>query len=258
VRELQAAGGTSLTGPGIVSEQEQPVSAAPGGWPAGQRRVGVLLAIAVTVLTCDIVTKTIVVATLSDRAPLRLLGGLLTLRVSRNPGAAFSIGPSMTLVFSVIAAGVIIVILRTSRRIRNLPWAITLGLLLGGATGNLIDRLFRYPGPFLGYVVDWIQVPHWPVFNIADSSVVCGGVLAVFLAVRGVRIDGPEPGQPQSQAGPGDPASDVPASGHSASGDLTSSDRASDDPAGGARAGGDVTSGDMAPRRDPRGDGGDG
>jgi signal peptidase II len=101
----------------------------------------------------------------------------------------------MTVVFSLIAAGVIIVILRTSRRIRNLPWAVTLGLLLGGATGNLTDRLFRSPGPFLGYVVDWIEVPHWPVFNIADSSIVCGGVLAVFLAVRGVRIDGPQAGQ---------------------------------------------------------------
>ncbi len=179
-----------------MSEQDRPASASPDSdRPAGPRRVGVLLAVALAVLTCDVVTKTIVVATLSDRAPLRLLGGLLTLRVSRNPGAAFSIGPSMTVVFSLIAAGVIIVILRTSRRIRNLPWAVTLGLLLGGATGNLTDRLFRSPGPFLGYVVDWIEVPHWPVFNIADSSIVCGGVLAVFLAVRGVRIDGPQAGQ---------------------------------------------------------------
>ena len=176
-----------------MSEQDHGAAAAPGsGAQASPRRVGILLVVAVAVLTCDIVTKTIVVATLSDRAPLRLLGGLLTLRVSRNPGAAFSIGPSMTVVFSLIAAGVIIVILRTSRRIRNLPWAVTLGLLLGGATGNLTDRIFRSPGPFLGYVVDWIQVPHWPVFNVADSSIVCGGVLAVFLAVRGVRIDGPE------------------------------------------------------------------
>jgi signal peptidase II len=77
---------------------------------------------------------------------------------------------------------------------------VTLGLLLGGATGNLTDRLLRYPGPFRGYVVDWIQIPHWPVFNIADSCIVCGGVLAVFLAVRGVRIDASaadrHPGQP--------------------------------------------------------------
>ena len=159
--------------------------------PGGRRRIVVLLAVAAGVLVADIITKVVVVATLSDRAPVRLLGGLLTLRVIRNPGAAFSIGgPSVTAVFALIAVGVIAFIVRTSRRIRSLGWAVTLGLLLGGATGNLADRLLRAPGPFRGYVVDWIQVPHWPVFNIADSCIVCGGVLAVFLAVRGVRIDG--------------------------------------------------------------------
>jgi signal peptidase II len=65
----------------------------------------------------------------------------------------------------------------------------TLGLLLGGATGNLTDRIFRAPGPFRGWVVDWIQVPHWPVFNLADSAITCGGVLAVLLAVLGIGID---------------------------------------------------------------------
>ncbi len=158
------------------------------------RRVGALAAIAVTVLALDIATKVTVVATLSDRAPARLLGGLLTLRVWRNPGAAFSFGTSLTLVFSAIAVGVIVYILRTSHRIRSLPWAVALGLLLGGASGNLTDRIFRYPGPLRGYVVDWIQVPHWPVFNIADSSIVCGGALAVLLAVRGIRIDGSRAG----------------------------------------------------------------
>jgi len=175
---MQAARRTPLTG-----------AAAPGQ----PRRVRVLLAVAAMVLTVDIVSKVVVVATLSDRPPVRLLGGLLTLRVDRNPGAAFSIGTSMTLVFSAIALGVIIYILRTSRRIRSLPWACTLGLLLGGATGNLVDRLLRYPGPLRGYVVDWIQVPHWPVFNLADSAIVCGGILAVLLAGRGLRIDGTGP-----------------------------------------------------------------
>jgi signal peptidase II len=151
----------------------------------------------VIVLVTDIITKVVIVATLSDRAPVKLLGDFLTLRVTRNPGAAFSIGPSLTVVFAVIAVGVIVFILRTSRRIQSLAWAVTLGLLLGGATGNLTDRLFRYPGPFRGYVVDWIQIPHWPVFNVADSCIVCGGVLAVFLAVRGVRIDASVAGQPR-------------------------------------------------------------
>jgi signal peptidase II len=133
------------------------------------------------------------VATLSHQPPLRLLGGLLTLRVLRNSGAAFSIGTSMTVVFSLIAVGVIVAILRTARRLRSIPWAVTLGLLLGGAAGNLGDRIFRSPGPFRGYVVDWIQLPHWPVFNIADSCIVCGGVLAVLLAARGIPLDGGQP-----------------------------------------------------------------
>jgi signal peptidase II len=179
-----------------------------------RRRIGVLLAVAVTVLVADITSKVIVVATLSGRPPVRLLGGLLTLRVDRNPGAAFSIGTSMTIVFTAIAVGVIIFILRTSRRIRSTAWAVTLGLLLGGATGNLTDRLLRSPGPLRGYVVDWIQLPHWPVFNVADSAIVCGGILAVLLAARGLSIDGTGPermarapdGGPGA-AGPGPPAS---------------------------------------------------
>ncbi len=180
MREVQAARGASLT-------EDR---AAPGSEPVGRRRVGVLLAVALAVLAADLISKTIVVATLSDRAPVRLLGGFLKLTESRNPGAAFSIGPSMTVVFSAIAVGVIVFILRTSRQIRNPAWAISLGLLLGGATGNLADRLFRSPGPFRGYVVDWIWLPHWPVFNLADSSIVCGGILAVLLATRGLHIDG--------------------------------------------------------------------
>jgi len=144
----------------------------------------------VVVFVADLVSKTVVVATLSHRDPIRLLGGLLTLRELRNSGAAFSIGTSVTAVFTLIALGVIVAILRTARRLRSIPWAVTLGLLLGGATGNLGDRLFRSPGFLRGNVVDWIELPHWPVFNVADSCIVCGGVLAVLLAARGVSIDG--------------------------------------------------------------------
>jgi signal peptidase II len=163
---------------------------------------------ALTVLALDVISKVTVVAQLSGRS-VRLLGGFLTLLVSRNPGAAFSIGTSMTVVFSIIAITVIIVILRTSRRIRSIPWALTLGLLLGGAAGNLTDRIFRYPGLFRGYVVDWIEVPHWPVFNLADSAIVCGGILAVLLSTRGVRLDG----QRVQAAGTADPRPGEPAGG---------------------------------------------
>ncbi|HEY7488267.1 MAG TPA: signal peptidase II [Streptosporangiaceae bacterium] len=152
--------------------------------------MGVLIAVAVTALTLDVISKVTVVAQLEHREPIRLVGGLLMLTVSRNSGAAFSIGTGMTLVFTVIAVGVIVAILRTARRLRSLPWAISLGLLLGGATGNLIDRIVRSPAPLQGHVVDWIELPHWPVFNLADSSIVCGGALAVLLAARGLQIDG--------------------------------------------------------------------
>jgi signal peptidase II len=163
----------------------------------------VVLGVAVAVLAADIISKAIVVATLSDRRclvdgvvvasppPIRLLGGVLTLCESRNPGAAFGIGgTSTTIVFSAIALGVIAFIIRTSRQIYSLPWAVALGLLLGGATGNLTDRIFRSPGPLRGWVVDWIQLPHWPVFNLADSSITCGVVLFILLAARGHRLDG--------------------------------------------------------------------
>ncbi|MGO9077707.1 MAG: signal peptidase II [Streptosporangiaceae bacterium] len=214
---MQAARGTPLTGPaggrspGLPGRPDDP-----SGGPSRPRRVGVLLGVALCVLALDIISKVIVVATLTGRPPVRLLGGFLTLREDRNPGAAFSIGTSMTVVFSAIAIGVIVFILRASRRIRSLPWAVALGLLLGGATGNLTDRLLRYPGPLRGYVVDWIQVPHWPVFNLADSAIVCGGILAVLLSVRGTGIDGrphgdhgPRPAA-DDQAGPGT-AADRPA-----------------------------------------------
>ena len=196
---MQAARGTPLTRGAAPGQPESDGPAAPER--AAPRRVATLLGVAATVLAVDIASKSIVVATLSNRPPVVLLGGFLTLRVSRNPGAAFSIGTSLTVVFTAIAVGVIVFVLRTSRRIRSLPWAVTLGLLLGGAMGNLTDRLFRYPGPLRGWVVDWIQWPHWPVFNIADSAIVCGGLLAVLLAFRGLGIDGTKAGGTKAGGG---------------------------------------------------------
>jgi signal peptidase II len=220
---MQAARGTPLTGAAVAPQP---------------RRVRVLIAVAVLVLAADIITKVIVVATLSTRPPVRLLGGLVTLRVDRNPGAAFSIGTSMTLVFSAIAVSVIIYILRTSRRIYSVPWAVTLGLLLGGATGNLVDRLLRYPGPLRGYVVDWIQLPHWPVFNVADSSIVCGGILAVLLAGRGVRIDGTVPGRPARGPDGGRPGGGAPGVGSPGGGAPGVGSPGGGSPGGGAPDGG--------------------
>jgi len=146
--------------------------------------------VAALVLGLDVVTKVLVVARLEGQGTIELLGGQLLLRVSRNPGAAFSFAQGATVLFTVIAVAVIVVILRVSRRLGSTAWALSLGLLLGGATGNLVDRVFRSPGPGRGAVVDFIDFQVWPSFNLADSAIVCGGLLAVLLSFRGVEVDG--------------------------------------------------------------------
>jgi lipoprotein signal peptidase len=201
VRGVQAAAGTPLNG---TDPETETVAGAEGqvAPPARPRRIGLLIAMAVFVIAADVISKALVVSKMADRGPIRLLGGLLTITYTRNGGAAFSIGTSMTVVFTLIAAGVIAYILRAARNLRSIGWAIALGLLLGGATGNLLDRIFRAPAPFQGHVVDWIQLPHWPVFNLADSSICCAGVLVMLLALRGIRLDGTKAGETGGSADP--------------------------------------------------------
>ena len=153
-------------------------------------RTRLLLGIAAAVLALDLATKLVVVATLSDREPVRLLGGALYLTEARNTGAAFSFAEGATVLFTLIAAVVVVVIVRVARRLFSGGWGVALGLVLGGAVGNLVDRVFRDPGFLRGGVVDFIQVGWWPIFNIADSAIVCGGVLGALLALRGIDFDG--------------------------------------------------------------------
>ena len=168
--------------------------AVPGDPPAPRRTV-LLLLTALVVLVVDAVTKVVVVATMEheDHPPVHVLGDALQIVYTRNSGAAFSVGGGATILFSAVAVAVVVVIARAARRLVSRPWAVTLGLLLGGALGNLVDRILRDPGPFRGHVVDWIQLPHWPVFNVADSAIVVGGCLAVLLASRGVPLEGLAP-----------------------------------------------------------------
>jgi signal peptidase II len=153
-----------------------------------------LLGVAGLVLAADLVTKWLAVRELGDREPVELPGGLLTLRLVRNAGAAFGVAQGLTIAFTLVAAAVVVVILRLSRRLRSLPWALALGLVLGGAVGNLVDRVFRAPGPGRGHVVDFLELPHWPVFNLADSAIVCAGALMVLLSARGTSYDGTRAG----------------------------------------------------------------
>jgi signal peptidase II len=172
VRDVQAARGAALT--------EAP----------SKRRTLLLAAVAATVLALDVATKVAVVAELEGRRQLEWLGGQLLIRVSRNPGAAFSFAEGATVLFTAVAVVVIVVIIRVSARLRSAGWALSLGLLLGGATGNLVDRLLRSPGPGRGAVVDFIDFQVWPSFNVADSGIVVGGLLAVLLSFRGIEVDG--------------------------------------------------------------------
>jgi signal peptidase II len=174
---------------GAVTEQaDQPVR-------PRRSRARLLLGLAAAVLALDVVTKLLVVATLSDREPLRLLGGALYLTEARNTGAAFSFAEGATVVFTLIAVAVVVVIVRSARRLFSTGWAVALALVLGGAVGNLLDRVFRDPGFLRGGVVDFVSLfdPYgqvWPIFNVADSAIVCGGVLGAVLAFRGVEFDG--------------------------------------------------------------------
>jgi len=157
----------------------------------GQRRIAVLLSVAVTAYALDLVTKMIVVAKLENRPEaIEVFGEWLRFYAVRNAGAAFGLGEALTIVFTIIATAVIVVIARIARKLYSLPWAVALGLLLGGALGNLTDRVFRSPGAFQGAVVDFIAPKGFAVFNLADSAIVCGGILIVVLSFRGLDPDG--------------------------------------------------------------------
>ncbi|GAA0911011.1 signal peptidase II [Streptomyces thermoalcalitolerans] len=169
---------------------DEPQDGAGEGRPRGPRRIAVLFMVAAVAYALDLISKMIVVAKLEHRPPIRLIGDWLQLEAIRNAGAAFGFGEAFTVLFTVIAAVVIVVIVRLARKLYSVPWAIALGLLLGGALGNLTDRIFRAPGVFEGAVVDFISPKHFAVFNLADSAIVCGGVLIVLLSFRGLDPDG--------------------------------------------------------------------
>lgn len=156
----------------------------------GRRRIAVLIGVAAFAYALDLLSKIWVVHSLEHHDAIDVFGHYLRLDATRNAGAAFGMGQGMTIVFSAIAVGVIVVIVRLSRRLYSAPWAVALGLLLGGAFGNLTDRIFRSPGGFQGRVVDFVAPAHFAVFNLADSAICCGGALIVLLSFRGIDPDG--------------------------------------------------------------------
>ncbi|OBA77843.1 signal peptidase II [Mycobacterium sp. 1164966.3] len=153
------------------------------------RRLRLLLTVAAVVLTLDIVTKVLAVRLLPPGQPVSIIGDTVTWTLVRNSGAAFSMATGYTWVLTLIATGVVAGIFWMGRRLVSPWWAIGLGMILGGAMGNLVDRFFRSPGPLRGHVVDFLSVGWWPVFNVADPSVVGGAILLVVLSVFGYDFD---------------------------------------------------------------------
>ncbi|UQA96007.1 signal peptidase II [Streptomyces halobius] len=174
----------------VPDSAEGPVADPERSAGRGPRRIGALLLVAAFVYLLDLGSKLVVVEKLEHHAPIEVIGTLLQLHVIRNRGAAFGMGEALTIFLTIIAVAVIVVIARIARKLYSVPWAIALGLLLGGAFGNLTDRIFRTPGVFKGAVVDFIAPAHFAVFNLADSAIVCGGFLIVILSFRGLDPDG--------------------------------------------------------------------
>lgn len=131
----------------------------------------------------DIATKAWAAASLTERS-ISLFGGQLLLRESRNTGAAFSIGTGQTVLISLVSIAVVTLIVRKVRKVTSTAVAVALGLVAGGAIGNLTDRLLRHPGPLRGAVVDWIDLGWFPSFNAADSAITIGVVLLLIASFR--------------------------------------------------------------------------
>ncbi|MBF6258796.1 signal peptidase II [Nocardia farcinica] len=158
-------------------------------------RLRTLLIIAFCLYALDLLTKCLAVALIDPGEPVPVIGDFARLALVRNPGAAFSMATGMTWLLTLIATAVVIGVIRIGRTLRSLWWAIGLGMVLGGALGNLTDRLFRSPGPLQGHVVDFVAVGDFPVFNVADSAIVCGATLLVVATVFGFEPDGTRVGR---------------------------------------------------------------
>jgi signal peptidase II len=160
--------------------------------PGGRRRLyAVLLGLAATVLVVDQATKVWALRALTPGDPVDLVGSLVRLNLIRNPGAAFSIGDGATWVLTAVSLVILGWVVVAARRVGTTAWAVALGLLLGGALGNLVDRFLRAPGPGRGHVVDFIDYFGWFVGNVADIAIVVGAGIIMVLAYHGTPIAGP-------------------------------------------------------------------
>jgi signal peptidase II len=164
-----------------------------GGTTPGNRSwkwTVVFAGVGLLILFLDQLTKALALAHLTPGEPVNVIGSLLKFNLIRNSGAAFSLGSGYTPYISVIQITVALGVVYLSRRLGSAGWAVAFGLLFGGAVGNILDRIFREPSPFHGHVVDFLQTPHWAIFNVADMAVTSAAVLLVIQTLRGIRLDG--------------------------------------------------------------------
>ena len=169
------------------------------------------LVVALAAYAVDQVSKVVAVAELEGRADVSVVGDLLQLNLVRNPGAAFSLGSGLTPLLSAVALVAAVTVVWFARRVGSAAWAVALGLLLAGVTGNLTDRIARPPGVFRGHVVDFLELPNWPVFNVADMCINVAAGLIIMQAFRGIRLDGTRERDDDSSAEPAGsaPSTDV-------------------------------------------------
>ncbi len=180
---MQDEAGAPLTG------AEPTPSPVPDPSQEGRRRLrALLLGIAAVVLVLDQATKTWALAALTPGQPVDLVGSAIRLNLIRNPGAAFSLGDGKTWVLTIVSLVILAWVLVAVRRVDNRGWAVPLGLLLGGAVGNLVDRLVREPGPGRGHVVDFIDYFGWFIGNVADIAIVVAAGVIMVLAYRGTPL----------------------------------------------------------------------
>jgi signal peptidase II len=137
----------------------------------------------------DIGTKQWALSALADR-DISVVGDVLVLHLTHNPGAAFSTGTQFTVALSCLAVVAVAAVLVFSVRLASPLWSVGLGLLLGGVGGNLTDRVIREPGVLRGHVIDWLMLPNWPVFNVADMCIIGAASVIILQSIRGVTLRG--------------------------------------------------------------------
>ncbi|WP_436698280.1 signal peptidase II [Nocardioides sp. BYT-33-1] len=194
---MQAARGTP------VDHRDDGGDSTGSGFLARPRTWLLFATVAAVMIAIDQVAKVLAVRHLTDEPDIEVVGELLQLHLTYNPGAAFSLGTRFTVAIACLACTATLVVLWVSRGLANRTWAVGLGLLLAGIDGNLIDRMFREPGPFRGHVVDFLMLPNWPVFNVADICINVGVGLILLQVLRGVNLDGSRAESSRSSERPG-------------------------------------------------------